>query len=882
MTVPVPSSPLQLGPWPSAGRDHELQIALQAVRTGGGVELCGAAGVGKTHLSNRIVEHLVGEGDDWIVVSLAVTEARSGIPLSALEPVLGAMGSFAAEGVFALIGEVSNQFDEMAGGRQVLVQIDDAHLLDDFSAETLASLCRMRKIRLVTTTRSAVKVPSALSTLWKDAIVERLDIEPFDFAQTGALVRRALGGPVVAATLRSLWELTQGNLFYIRETVRDGVRRGDLVLADGAWSWRVTPQPGRSLVDVVKQQLNLFSDDRRQVVELVALCEPVAASVVLELCVGSELDALADQGILTISRPLGTSTGGAQVSIAHPLYATAVRQLVPPDRRRNLFELLYQFELHDDVLTAGQPLSESLPHLMRSVAWGLECNVSLDYERLLAAAKAAAMLSRHDFAVRIAGAALNQLDPDDPRVIDVRLLRASALRVLDRPREARRDVDVAAALIGQLGPDDPPAFASRLFEQTDLHARLAHFSDDDVDAALAYIERTSEELNKLEGTAPELMQIRRRLRIEKLVHLGYAGRHGKSLEPSLVLLRDPTIPPAFVLPLVTPTAVGLAMSGRLDECIGLLTTWFGPAREQLAEQPWCLGEMMCAMFGAALWRGDVEAVGDLLWPAMGPDDALVKFNQVMYQLGVARVAIAQHRWSDAKTDLEAVSATFKVNDSAGLGALARSSQALVAAATGDTEEARRQRREAQLTPLRTARVSEADFRLPLLMVGVALREDDAVDAALEFADACATQQLRFGELLACHIALLGAVMQSSPTAEIAGRIQLIGGEVDGPLARAVVQHASAVSAGDSALVAIAIEALTRAGEWVPLAAPSVELSRRQREVATLAAKGLSSKEIAERLFLSVRTVESHLGHVFTRLGVHSRSDLPAALARQTR
>ena len=62
-----------------------------------------------------------------------------------------------------------------------------------------------------------------------------------------------------------------------------------------------------------------------------------------------------------------------------------------------------------------------------------------------------------------------------------------------------------------------------------------------------------------------------------------------------------------------------------------------------------------------------------------------------------------------------------------------------------------------------------------------------------------------------------------------------------------------------------------------LAAIPEELTAQELQIAQMAAEGLSNREIGERLFLSHRTVESHLYRVFPKLGVTSRGQLTEAL-----
>jgi len=89
------------------------------------------------------------------------------------------------------------------------------------------------------------------------------------------------------------------------------------------------------------------------------------------------------------------------------------------------------------------------------------------------------------------------------------------------------------------------------------------------------------------------------------------------------------------------------------------------------------------------------------------------------------------------------------------------------------------------------------------------------------------------------------------------------------------------------LAAVELAAAERAAAEVPAAEPARRqapvgyaepLTAQERQVAELAAAGLSNKQIAARLFMSHRTVGSHLYRIFPKLGIESRAALRDALS----
>lgn len=95
----------------------------------------------------------------------------------------------------------------------------------------------------------------------------------------------------------------------------------------------------------------------------------------------------------------------------------------------------------------------------------------------------------------------------------------------------------------------------------------------------------------------------------------------------------------------------------------------------------------------------------------------------------------------------------------------------------------------------------------------------------------------------------------------------------GVRAQELIDAIRAVYAGESVLhPVIASRVIRRAMSPTAETKPAPPLSDREMEILRLAARGISNKDIAEKIFLSPRTVQVHLGNIFSKLGVASRTE----------
>src|SRR5262249_31102464 len=138
-------------------------------------------------------------------------------------------------------------------------------------------------VRLVVTVRTGSEEPDAVTALWKEGLLARLDLEPLSVAATREVIENTLGGPVDARSAARVRKLTGGNSLVLRQWLADqgaAGGRGDLA---GVWLGDGDVGVSASLSDTVGRQLGRLSPELALVIDTLSQCEPLAVDVLCDL-----------------------------------------------------------------------------------------------------------------------------------------------------------------------------------------------------------------------------------------------------------------------------------------------------------------------------------------------------------------------------------------------------------------------------------------------------------------------------------------------------------------------------------------------------------------------------------------------------------------------
>ena len=210
-----------------------IEAALSA-GTAGGVVLAGGPGVGKTRLAREAVLRAAeaGRDTDWVVA----TRSAADVPFGALWHLLaGAPRSGASP--LELLRQTAARLAARAAGHAIVLGVDDADLLDDWSAALIHQLVLHGHLFVVAAVRAGAPTPDAVTALWKDGLARRLNVRPLASAAVDELLCYALGPQICERTRRHIRRVTAGHPLVLRELLAGALEEGALI-GDGGMAGR--------------------------------------------------------------------------------------------------------------------------------------------------------------------------------------------------------------------------------------------------------------------------------------------------------------------------------------------------------------------------------------------------------------------------------------------------------------------------------------------------------------------------------------------------------------------------------------------------------------------------------------------------------------------
>ncbi|MBE2319822.1 hypothetical protein DVA67_027910 [Solirubrobacter sp. CPCC 204708] len=860
--------------WPLIGRDAELAVIGQAFADGRcGVVLRAAAGTGKSRLGREALAALERGGamTEWV----CATRSAATIPLGAFARLVP--DTVRSDQAFDLLRSSAQALRARAQGRRIVVGVDDAQLLDAASAALVQHLATRSGVFVIATVRNGEPCPDAIVSLWKDCGAQPLELDHLDEPSMRTLVEAGLGGPAQEEVHRWVLDRSQGNPLYARELVLGAVESGRLLADHGLWRLTGRPSVAASLVELVGDRLRELTQAQRAPVELLALAEPLRLS---EIELLTSYDALADaeaHGLIALD------TRGQDVRLAHPLYGDVLRASMPGLRSRALRRRLADTLLERDPLAPGDAL--------RIVRLLLDAGAPIPSPLLVDAARAANLAGDPEL-----GAQLGELAVADGGGVDavLALARANAIRGHFEAAEAS-----LAAIESEL-PGHPS-----VVPYLEQRVRVLFWGLGDTEATRALLDR-ADAWCEGERWRRQLLALR--------MPTAVAADLAAAVVATEAALGDPDLDQETGRLLETRLAMALFYSGRWTESRAL-------ARRHCPEIP--IRDYTGLMTLPAYRFAALESGAD--WPGLAADLARILGDAVRCRdyeaaaqaaVGLAALEFFGGRFNSAARWLSEAELHFAREDAFGLVGDVHLLRIGIAARTGDADGATRAlerlrvidgpgrprplsrqaylaRGEGWASCIRNPQQGAAELltaaerfladmpgftallaydavlagaspvRVSALLADVAPRcEARLVDAYAAHADALARRDANALLAVADTFAAIGARLYAMHAAAQAARRFVADGRQDS--ARRAAARATELHEPGHGTAPPVIDGIDSV---------AVALTAREDQLVGLARQGLSNAEIADRLVLSVRTVETHLYRAMNKLGVGDRRDL---------
>lgn len=848
--------------WPLVDRGRLVDEATELLEHRP-VVVGGTAGIGKTGLATLVARRRRATGR--VVVWIAASHAGRDVPLSAFSAFAGHDDGDSPTSIGAAVRTALGPLD--AGP---LLVVDDAQWLDPGSL-ALARQLIADGTAVLATVRTGEPGTDDWLALVDDGIATGVDLVGADRDLCGEIVRQVLGGPAAPELVDRLHARSAGNLLFLRELLLAALDGGAVALVGRRWELARDLPADDDLAGALTRRLRSLDEDARIALAALAMLEPISDDLFGHLPDAAHVPELERRGFVEAS-----ATG--MLGVTHPLISAAARAALPVSLRRRELDRVTEVVL-------GKLDEHGSDLALRLVAARCDHELFVPSPWAGAAAGRAFALLDHELAARLGRIALAA----DPADTEANLAVGAALSALFRTEEA--EPHLRAALAGARSDAQRARAAGRL----GLHLGIRTAQPDE---ALDVMRTALERIDDPEWRAFLAADIGK---IELMSGRGDAVGMAAGTEPVARLNQ------AIMGALVHATAGDVGGADR-QVAIGLTL-----APDHVATLPNAGDLLRLASFIARLVAGDVAAAEELAAEQLAACRTGRDEPEGMWLAMLATGALATGRPELALERATAAIPLVAARDFVGgLHPSTVAVRAVALAQLGRPGDAER-----DLADIDPAWHADPRTRASMLHATAWLAPDEDgerfADAARVAMDAglvasalpIAYDSVRLGrpgpvvELLAVIAASapdsIAPTFHAQATAHVggdaAGLVEVSRDLADrGLLVFAADARAAAADLSDDPrrarwLLAEARELLRTAGAptgahpglVTGTAAAEGALTERQLDVARLAAARWRSREIADHLGLSTRTVDNLLGRVYRTLGVSSRDELAALL-----